>query len=125
MKLLCRQKATLLRASNDFYYNEKGDWVHGSTTHSEIVCSIQPPFGSDGYTQYNLPDGVTLKDCKNIYTKTLLRTGSEYDKIEADTLVINGMSYEVFSVDEWFSGTGRLSHYKALVIRKDKICGNN
>lgn len=99
-------------------YTETGDYVDGTRTSCPIRCSIQPAM--EGAYQKVLPEGVREKDCRVIHTKEELITGSEAKASKADYLEFDGDVFEVFKVHEWY-GASRLTHFQALVIRRDKI----
>lgn len=123
MRLLSKTAAILHRHSGNGYYKEDGSWDEGGYKSHNIRCSFQPAFRG-GIYQKTLPEGIHQKDCREVYTRTELLTGSEKDVINSDYLTINGAEYEVYEVQEWF-GANKLSHYKALIIRRDKLNGNN
>lgn len=119
MRLLNKTQITLKRHYGDGYWLDDGTWVEGGLQSTTIRGSVQPAFKS-GIYQKTLPEGVRQKDCRDVYTKTELIEGSEKEQINSDYLVINGLEYEVYEVQEWWGAKG-LSHYNALVIRRDKL----
>lgn len=119
MRLLSKTPAILHRHTGNGYYTEDGDWEEGGVKTSNIRCSFQPAFRS-GIYQKTLPDGIHQKDCRSVYTRTELITGSEKEVINSDYLTVNGHEYEVYEVQEWFAAN-KLTHYQALVIRRDKL----
>ena len=120
MRLLNKEKATLLRVDpeNKGYYDSGGKWINTQIrTASTISCTIQP------YTalsfQKKLPEGVSQKDCRVIWTETDLQIGSEYSFTEADIIRFNGIDFEVFEVGYW-NGPRRIKGCNAILVRKDK-----
>lgn len=122
MRLINKQKAIVLRQEGEGVWTLDGKYIPAWQKEIPIRCSIQPTFfGSE--RQKLLPEGVTHRDVRDLYTVTPLQVGSEKRQHIADIVVFNEVEYEVFEVSEWFSGTGRLDHYKATIIRKDVLDG--
>lgn len=120
MRLLNKHPATLYRHSEG-EWSLDGTWNEGSLESTEIRGNFQPSFRG-GTFQKVLPSGVQHKDMSTFYTKTLLKTGDDNTKTNADYLTVFGKHYEVFEVDPWYAAD-RLSHYQALLIRRDKLDG--
>lgn len=119
MRILKKHTATLHRFdSSNSGFTETGDFIEGARVSSVIKCSIQP--AQEGATQRVLPEGVRLKDCRVVHTREELVASSEINKVKADYLEFDGAMFEVFEVYEWY-GVERLTHYQALVIRRNKI----
>lgn len=122
MRLLNKQKATVLRQEEDGIWEVDGTYTPSYRVEIPIRCTIQPTFfGSERMKV--LPTGVTHRDLRDIYTETPLRVGSEKRQLAADIVVFNDVEYEVFEVMEWFSGSGTIDHYKATLIRRDVLNG--
>lgn len=123
MRLLRKHKATLKRSSEGFWGID-GSYQASLPDETIIRGSVQPKFRGSEF-QKSLPEGIHDKDCKTMYTETELFVGSEKEQRVSDTIVFMNKEYEVYEVEEWFSGTNRLSHYKVIMIRKDKLNGVN
>lgn len=123
MRLIHKQKATVLRQEGQGMWEVDGGYIDPYRVEIPIRCSVQPTFfGSE--RQKLLPEGVTHRDLRDIYTVFNLQVGSEHRQQRADIVVFNGVEYEVFEVSEWFSATGRLDHYRAVMIRRDVLNGS-
>jgi hypothetical protein len=119
MRLLHKHRATLLRTSGGSW-TESGRYEEGLREEIPISCLIQPTFATSEL-QKVLPDGIHKKDCREIYTVHELRTGDERTQAKADYVEFKGVQYEVYHVNEWFSGTSRLDHYRCIMIRRDVL----
>lgn len=119
MRLINKTPAILHRHLGTGYWDEDGSWKEGGIKTFDIRCSFQPAFRS-GIYQKVLPEGIHEKDCRDLYTRTELKVGNEYEEINSDYLTIKGKIYEVYEVEEW-EGARNLTHYKALLIRRDKL----
>lgn len=117
MNLLKRHKATLLRVDRVGTYNEQGEWQAPTRTGSELLCNIQPCNVLSG--QRKLPEGVTDKDCREIWTKTRLFYGSDNPNQLADFIQYEGLTFEVFEVGHW-NGPRKLNGFHGLLIKRDK-----
>jgi hypothetical protein len=94
-----------------------------SSTTFDIKCSIQPFRLGD--RELKLPDGITAEDARFVYTdpSNPIRTSSQYDKVIADTTVIEGIEYEAFDSSNWTGFGLRTDNYKVVFIRKDLTTG--
>lgn len=123
MRLIHKQKATVFRQEGQGVWELDGSYSEPYRVEIPIRCSVQPTFfGSE--RQKVLPDGITHRDLRDIYTTFDLRIGSEYRQLKADIVLFNGVEYEVFEVNEWFSATGRQDHYRGVMIRRDVLNGS-
>lgn len=119
MRILRKHRAELIRYDSKGYYDENGRWVRGTDSKPEpLLCCIQPNFKKDG--QKDLPEGVSEKDCRIIWTETELKGASEYGNIEADIVRYQGQDFEVFDADHWY-GAGKINAWEGLIIKKDKL----
>ena len=89
-----------------------GRYVNGATTVTSITASVQPASGRDVET---LTEGERQRDPKRIYTETELKPADPNTEKRADTLVIDGSTYEVRSVKR--ERYLFLHHYKAIALR--------
>jgi hypothetical protein len=128
MRILSKHTATLLRAgtggTDGGDYDEKGNWVDGtrndgSSCKSDLPCLIQPAFRS-GQSIKNLPEGVSSKDVKLLYTHVEIFATDEQTGITSDQIVWKGKTYEVFESDPW-DGAGRIAAWEVVMIRKDGL----
>lgn len=123
MRLIHKQKASVFRQEGQGVWELDGSYSEPYRVEIPIRCSVQPTFfGSE--RQKVLPDGVTHRDLRDIYTVFALQVGSEHRQLKADIVVFNGVEYEVFEVSEWFSATGRQDHYRGVMIRRDVLNGS-
>jgi hypothetical protein len=86
-------------------FNDSGRWVSREVERFEIKANVQPARGSD---LERLPEGYRSQGAFWVYPKTsvVLRTGSAALSANepgtvADELVIDGVVYEVGSIDRW------------------------
>lgn len=100
-------------------YDSDGNWVEGTTSAPFDVRGGLQPF-RQGETTVDLPQGVTAKDTRIFYTKTLLFIQDEYLDQEADTTIIDGVPYKVWHVEPWQLGLPA-DHYKTFLVREDKM----
>lgn len=119
MRLLNKHQVILRRRAKG-YINSQGDWTQGDATDTTIRGCVQPRYNKSEF-QKVLPEGVRESHTREFYTRILLRTTSELTGDIADIIEFQGVEYEVFEVSEWFSATEELSHYKALMIRRDVL----
>lgn len=94
-----------------------GVWTDGIYTPAPsnavtVFASVQPT----NRQERAIPEGISIEDTLTIYSRGLLRTGSEPDGYAADRFAYNGLSYEVISVRDWSVGSQGL-YYKALAAR--------
>lgn len=118
MKLLSIHKATLLRAATLGTYNVQGEWTQPTRVSSDLLCNIQPCKAIS--MQKKLPEGVTDKDCREIWTKTRLFYGSDSPNQLADFIEYEGSTFEVFEVAHW-NGPRKLNGFHGLLIKRDKV----
>lgn len=123
MRLLNKHEALLSRRVEG-YINSSGDYTEGGATSETIRCLVQPQFSKSEF-QKDLPEGVQPRDTRVLHTKVLLKTGSERTQTLADIITFKEEEYEVYEVSEWDSGTTRLDHYRAVIIRRDALNGSN
>ena len=93
---------------------DTGRTVRGSPISSTIRGSFQP---LDGKEREALPEGVRQSETMKVYTKTNLRTSDQNTNSPADEIEYDGRRFVVYQVDKW---PKLLSHYKALLIRKQE-----
>lgn len=118
MRTLYRHQATLLRKRTGGEYNEDGDWVTGDHVFElNFPCCIQP------YTEIsekiNLPEGVTEKDCRVMWTHANVLIANEIKQLESDEIRYNGTLYVVYKEGEW--NNRRIKASEAVLIKKDKL----
>lgn len=118
MNLLKRHSATLLRASTLGTYNALGEWQAPTRTSSQLLCNIQPCNALS--MQRKLPEGVSDRDCRDIWTKTRLYYGSDNPNQLADYIQYEGHIFEVFEVAHW-NGPRKLNGFHGLLIKRDKV----
>lgn len=128
MRLIYKDTAILRRPVKG-YYNDQREWVvPENQPETPVPCSIQPDL--DSFTQVVESSAVRSEDFLVIYTKTLLRTADETKNVPqsqgqpADTLVIDDITYIVFSAKKWRAAL-RLSHYECLLIKEDAFVNDN
>ncbi len=97
-------------------YDSQGIYVAGKTQTFDIQASVQPLGGKE--MQY-LSEGTRFKEGLKLYTDTKLRVVSEDKSAPADRVVIDGIEYEVSSVQDW-SQHLTLKHYKVIVLRDNR-----
>lgn len=126
MRLLRMHRATVKRASEvTGVWNDSGDYEDAAERECiPITCCVQPTFSRSEY-QKKLPEGVTIKDCREIYTHNILQTGDEHSQHQADIVEFEGREYEVFENNPWDTISGRLTHHRAIMIRRDKLPNPN
>lgn len=118
MRLLRRHTAQLIRHTISGYYNDDGDWVGGAgDTPVELKCCIQPI--TQLSQRVTLPEGVSEKDTRLIWTRTELSGATEVGSVEADVVVYKGLDYVIWDVGEWEGA--HLSATEAIMIRKDRL----
>lgn len=89
----------------------------------ETIGSLQPAAAGD--VQRITAAGIDTKSVYRYYTKTLLLNADVEYRTIADTTVIDGNKYEVFSVGDWNKTVLRnVAHYKILLVRVSKKDGN-
>ena len=88
---------------------DEGVYEEGATSTFTIDASVQPAGGKD---LERLPEGERLKDYLTVLTPTELRTRA--DAASPDRVSIDGATYEVVEVADWFSEG---NFYRALVHR--------
>jgi hypothetical protein len=122
MRLLRKHKVTLSRQTSTGIWNEDGTC---SETRTDVIihCLVQPTFAGSQY-QKILPSGVHQKDCREIYTHHKLIITDERSQIKSDYITFEGKQYEIFENNEWDSSTGRLTHHRAKMIRRDALNGS-
>jgi len=127
MRILHKHDATLVRFNDVGYWDDNGEWVDSiAESITPIKCCIQPEF-SGAKVQRDLPEGVMEKDCRIVWTHTLLKASSELDEEQADVLRFadpnsNAVErdFEVFELNPW-NGAGRIVAWEATVIRRDVL----
>ena len=120
MSLLLNQLSlTLTRPAEGEGYYENGEWVPPSDTTIDIRCSIQP-YQLTSEDMLILPAGLSSKDSLVVFTKTQVKTVSQYTQTEADTTIIDGLTYVAFKVKNWARHTSfKMAHYQVTFVRKD------
>lgn len=88
-----------------------GYFTPGASTTSTILAGVQPLTGSETEA---LPQGMRKREWLKVYTEETLRTVEQYTPELADRLVIDGITYVV-----WTTRPQRsiIPHYKALIVR--------
>jgi hypothetical protein len=91
--------------------NSLGRAVPGATSTFTAICSVQRP---QGRLLEKLLEGFGTTDFWHVDTRTQLRTFDEQAGLPADTMVIDGLTYEVHQV-EYHRAV--IPHYECLVKR--------
>lgn len=119
ISLLTHSTLTFDRDGGDGEYNESGEWVPATPTQFTAQGNLQP--FRQGKEQTILPEGKTAGDAFIFYTKTQLKTTSQFTDTLADETVIDGLAYYVLAVEDWSKqGTLLPQHYKCILLRKDQ-----
>lgn len=119
MRSLRKHRVTLKRSVGKGSYNEDGIWVDAVTfSEEEIRCCLQP--FKDGSVKQFLPEGVMEKDSKVLITETKLIGSSEESNTQNDIIIIDGVDYDVFQIENW-NGLSRIRAYYTILIRSDKL----
>lgn len=121
MRLLRKHRANLSRHIEGYW--DKGEYSERRED-SEITCLVQPTFSRSLYQKVQA-SGIHLKDCREIYTHHQLLTGDDNTQVKSDYITFEGVQYEVYENNIWDSFTERLSHYRAVMIKRDKIHGSS
>jgi|TARA_R100001129_G_scaffold177406_1_gene152294 hypothetical protein len=112
MKLNTRDIVTILRYTEG-YYNDDGDWVQEDPYEEDLPCGIQPDFS--GFKRYIEDSGIREEDCLVLRTPFIeLCTTDTKNKISADKVIVDGLTYVVDRVEKW-RGPYRLRHQKVLL----------
>ena len=121
--LLDQLTLTISRDAAEGYWLD-GEWqAPAGDDPFDINCSIQP-FGTKGESRLILPAGLTSSDAQVVFTRTLIRTVSQFSQDEADTTIIDGNEYIAFQVKNWARHSAlMIAHYEVLFVRKDKDKG--
>ncbi len=121
MRALCRQKVKVYSFNNeDNYYDASGKLVCSEEFKSRYVCCSLQPLVGNSLKIIRDKSGWIAKDCRILYTKDTLITLDETNDDDADTVIYRGEEYEVQSCDPWESITGKLSHNKYLLKKRDE-----
>ena len=119
MSLLLNQLSLTVTRPAEPGYWENGEWVEPPDTSVPIRCSIQP-YQLNSEDLLILPAGMSSKDSLVVFTKTQIKTVSQYTQTEADTTVIDGLTYVAFKVKNWARHTSlRTAHYEVTFVRED------
>lgn len=95
-------------------------WTNGSSTTTFAAKGSLQPFAS-GKKQYVLPQGIKTSEAYNFFTSDKLYTTDDALDQVADTVVIDGVIFEVFDQEDWSHFNLKTAHYRAILIRKDKL----
>lgn len=115
MRLINRRALEITRKGSGYY--QGGRWVEGTPESISIRCNIQPY--QQGDKSFILPEGIEAEDVRVVYTRTPLKTSSQHEETEADTTIIDGLTYVCKSVRDWSQNGMKLSHYEAFFVRQD------
>lgn len=103
--------------------DDDGYEIEGATTTIEALGSLQPL--GNGDSQKIQANGVDTFAAYKYYTETPLHETDDFLRTSADTTLIDGRVYEVFSSGNWDKTVLRgVAHYKAILVRKGKRRGN-
>lgn len=89
----------------------KGRYIQGSITIFTITASVQPTMGRD---LDRLPEGRRTKATKTIFTTTPLQVGGQDSAMQADTISIEGVSWEIQHSEIWGQPGEMATYYKCL-----------
>ena len=95
-------------------------WIQSSNTYTFAAKGSLQPFAS-GKTQLVLPQGIKTSEAYNYFTDVKLYTTDDSLNQEADTVLIDGVVFEVFDQEDWSHFNLKTVHYRAILIRKDKL----
>lgn len=112
--ILGKQTATRFRYGQETRDPDTGRTITPASTESSIRGSFQP---LDGKEREALPEGVRQSETIKMYTKSDLRTADQHEGTPADEIEYDGRRFVVYQADKW---PKLLSHYKALLIRKQE-----
>ena len=113
-----RTSLTFKRPSEGYLDRTTRKWVIPSPSDVEAIGNLQPFRSGAGQTV--LPDGLTQNDALVYFTETPLQSSSQFTKVNADYVEVDGLEFEVFFVENWTRASMNLDHYKATLIRRDK-----
>lgn len=86
------------------YYDTSGEWVAASTVNVDILGSLQPYRGKGVSNSRDIKDmGYVTRDLKVFYCKDAVYSANEFSGIKADRTTIDGLVYDVISVEHWVS----------------------
>lgn len=106
------------------YYDTSGEWVEASNLPIAATGSLQPYTGiGNGEMQKILNNGYSAVDLRVFYTETKIQTLNQFSKTKPDQTVIEGLTYDAFSIKDWNVSSLSSSHYKVLLARKDLDSG--
>lgn len=122
MRALQRTPLTIFRRDEaEGYLGVDGKWVYDVNVEEiPIRCSLQP-YVKNSQEEVNLPEGIKQEDLRYVFTKTLIRTADDINKIEADETIIDGFRYQCLSVKPFVGYGLRSDHYECMFARKDKL----
>lgn len=93
--------------------NSDGEGVPGASSTLTIRASVQRPTQR---TLEKMLEGLGTSDAWHVDTTTALRTFDEQAGTPADTVVIDGLTYEVHRVEQH---RAVIPHYECTVLRVD------
>lgn len=117
-RLLRRSTLTIDRDNGDGYHDEQGRWVEAPVIQIPVMCNIQP-FKMET-VQMILPEGFQSSEARTVYTKTLIRTSTQFGKEKADKTTINNLRYYAMAVENWSLQQLRNDHYRVIFVRDDQ-----
>ena len=97
---------------------ESGRFTAAATTATVVAEGSLQPFA--GISQKVLPEGMTAVDARLFFTQTLLQASSQFTKIQADEVTIDGLVYEVETVMDWNQYGLTIDNYQCILVRKDE-----
>jgi hypothetical protein len=89
----------------------RGRIADGTTSTISITASVSPATGVD---LMRLPEGRRTSYAVMVITATELLNGGQGAATEADTLVIDGETFEVSVIDPWRDPLSRAVGYKCI-----------
>ena len=111
MNILGQQPVTLTRRAAGTRGSD-GRFVPGAAAATTIQASVQPTPGKD---LDRLPEGERSRDSRTAFTTSTLATADQAAGTPADTITVDGATFEVYQVQAWPS-SGPLPHYKVLLL---------
>lgn len=103
------------------YDNDTGKFVDGASSIIKVDLCIQPVKEKD---RKLLPEAVRNKEVIKIYTETILKITDDKNKIRGDRFTYNARTYEIFKVQDWFTGEYDLKFFRHFAVLVDNEEGD-